>query len=219
MHAGNPMGPHGNMTMNGSPLRSMHQMNNAFGLNSHPMEGPPMHNNRGGMIPGGMMGAGGNQMPGMNNMNPMNNMASMGGMQHMNAMAGGMNSANPMNNMGNMNNNMPNMNNMGNMNNMNPMNSVNMNNMNPMNAMNNANSNNMSSMSPLGQLAQMQATPNSHMNINSPGNPRIGSSSPSLAGVHSPLGPNGNRVPGSASPHPGAYKILFLLYELYFIAD
>lgn len=29
-------------------------MNNQFGLNNHPMDGPPMHNNRGGMMPSNM---------------------------------------------------------------------------------------------------------------------------------------------------------------------
>lgn len=53
MHPMHPGPPHGNMQMNGSPLRSMHQMNNTFGLNSHPMDGPPMHNNRG-MMPSNM---------------------------------------------------------------------------------------------------------------------------------------------------------------------
>lgn len=56
-HPMHPMhgGPHGNMQMpNGSPLRSIHQMNNQFGLNNHPMDGPPMHNNRGGMMPSNM---------------------------------------------------------------------------------------------------------------------------------------------------------------------
>lgn len=177
MHSGNPMAQHGNMTVNGSPLRSMHQMNNTFGLNSHPMDAPPMHNNRG-MIPNNMMSGAGNQMSGMNPMNTMSNM----------------NNINTMNNMNNMNsiNNMNNMNNINNMNNLNNMN--NMNNISNMNAMNNANTN-MSSMNPLGQLAQMNATPNSHMSMNSPNNPRLGSSSPSLS-VNSPLGPNGNRVPG-----------------------
>lgn len=161
MHSGNPMAQHGNMTVNGSPLRSMHQMNNTFGLNSHPMDAPPMHNNRG-MIPNNMM----SNMNNINTMNTMNNMNSI--------------------------NNMNNMNNINNMNNLNNMN--NMNNISNMNAMNNANTN-MSSMNPLGQLAQMNATPNSHMSMNSPNNPRLGSSSPSLS-VNSPLGPNGNCVPG-----------------------
>lgn len=68
---------------------------------------------------------------------------------------------------------------------------------NGMNAMNSNTNPNMSSMNPLGQLAQMNNTPNSHLNMNSPNGSRIGSSSPNLA-VNSPnpMGLNGNRVPG-----------------------
>lgn len=60
-----------------------------------------------------------------------------------------------------------------------------------MNVMNSNTNPTMSSMNPLGQLAQMNNTPNSHLNsMNSPNSSRIGSSSPS------PMGLNGNRVPG-----------------------
>lgn len=107
----------------------------------------------------------------------------------------------PVNNMPTMNPNQMGANPMGaNSMNSNPMNA------NPMNA--NPMNSNPSSMNSLGQIAQMGGNPNSHMNMNmsSPNGDiynRPENSSPSIP-VNSPtMGPNGNRVPGSASPHMG----------------
>lgn len=91
MHPGHPhMHPGANMAGSGSPLRSMHQMNNTFGLATHPMDGPQMHNNRGGM-PGPGPGADfprhpGNN-PGMPGMNSMNNSGSMSSMSPLGQLA------------------------------------------------------------------------------------------------------------------------------------
>lgn len=74
------MHPGANLAGNGSPLRSMHQMNNTFGLGGHPMDGGPMHNNRVGVMPGNEFPPrhpGANAMPGMNSMNNSNSMSSM----------------------------------------------------------------------------------------------------------------------------------------------
>ncbi|XP_055309413.1 protein pygopus isoform X2 [Sitodiplosis mosellana] len=92
MHGG-PMAPHGNMQMNGSSaLRSIHQMNSTFGLGNH-MDGP-MHNNRGMMLPGNGMNAGGmnamnaNTNSNMSSMNPLGQLAQMNNTpnSHLNSM-------------------------------------------------------------------------------------------------------------------------------------
>lgn len=93
MHPG-MIGPGANMSGNGSPLRSMHQMNNTFGL-GHPMSPdgigmPPHVNNMNNRMPPTQMpgmiampGGGGGQMnpnmnPNMSSMNPLGQLAQMG---------------------------------------------------------------------------------------------------------------------------------------------